>query len=184
MITQNKKIILLTRDGVMISLPSFSVFLFWIVLELCFRPGKNKIDSCLSNPDLLSLQGGCPVRETVSQTLASLLIHMPRRSVTHVHSILLQMIQQDFIAVPKSNQSKENKEKAMYGKFATQASSVSSTKLLSGRTSLKQIASKEKMMTWVTLVRKCSKVSLTLLFLGTLPRHLLVLIHSSNMRLG
>lgn len=37
-----------------------------------------------------------PVRETVSQTLASLLIHMPRRSVLHVHSILLQMIKQDF----------------------------------------------------------------------------------------
>lgn len=37
-----------------------------------------------------------PVRETVSQTLASLLIHMPRRSVLHVHSILLQMIRQDF----------------------------------------------------------------------------------------
>ncbi|KAK0183900.1 SNF2 superfamily chromatin remodeling protein [Armillaria mellea] len=31
-----------------------------------------------------------------SQTLASLLIHMPRRSVLHVHSILLQMIQQTF----------------------------------------------------------------------------------------
>lgn len=36
------------------------------------------------------------MRETVSQTLASLLLHMPRRSVSHVHSILLQMIQQDF----------------------------------------------------------------------------------------
>lgn len=32
----------------------------------------------------------------VSQTLASLLLHMPRRSVLHVHSILLQMIRQDF----------------------------------------------------------------------------------------
>jgi len=37
-----------------------------------------------------------PVRETVSQTLASLLLHMPLRSVGHVHSILLQMIRQDF----------------------------------------------------------------------------------------
>lgn len=36
------------------------------------------------------------MRETVSQTLASLLIHMPRRSVLHVHNILLQMIKQDF----------------------------------------------------------------------------------------
>jgi TATA-binding protein-associated factor len=43
-----------------------------------------------------------PVRETVSQTLASLLIHMPRRSVTHVHSILLQMIRQDFGIIPKA----------------------------------------------------------------------------------
>lgn len=42
-----------------------------------------------------------PVRETVSQTLASLLLHMPKRSVTHVHSILLQMIRQDF-AVPST----------------------------------------------------------------------------------
>ena len=37
-----------------------------------------------------------PVRETVSQTLASLLLHMPRRSVLHVHNVLLQMIRQDF----------------------------------------------------------------------------------------
>ena len=37
-----------------------------------------------------------PVRETVSQTIASLLLHMPRRSVLHVHSVLLQMIRQDF----------------------------------------------------------------------------------------
>lgn len=36
------------------------------------------------------------MRETVSQTLASLLLHMPLRSVGHVHSILLQMIRQDF----------------------------------------------------------------------------------------
>lgn len=34
-----------------------------------------------------------------SQTLASLLIHMPRRSVFHVHKVLLQMIQQNF-AIP------------------------------------------------------------------------------------
>lgn len=38
-----------------------------------------------------------PVRETVSQTLASLLLHMSRRSVLRVHSILLQMIKQDFV---------------------------------------------------------------------------------------
>ncbi|KAI0927991.1 hypothetical protein AcW2_004145 [Taiwanofungus camphoratus] len=46
--------------------------------------------------DFVSDQVVAPVRETVSQTLASLLIHMPRRSVLHVHSILLQMIRQDF----------------------------------------------------------------------------------------
>ncbi|KAF5386822.1 hypothetical protein D9615_001620 [Tricholomella constricta] len=47
--------------------------------------------------DFVSDQVVAPVRETVSQTLASLLIHMPRRSLTHVHSILLQMIQQNFV---------------------------------------------------------------------------------------
>ncbi|KAG5646696.1 hypothetical protein DXG03_002686 [Asterophora parasitica] len=52
--------------------------------------------------DFVSDQVVAPVRETVSQTLASLLIHMPRRSLTHVHSILLQMIQQNFI-VPTSS---------------------------------------------------------------------------------
>lgn len=46
--------------------------------------------------DFVSDQVVAPVRETVSQTLASLLIHMPRRSVLHVHNILLQMIKQDF----------------------------------------------------------------------------------------
>jgi TATA-binding protein-associated factor len=45
---------------------------------------------------LTSSQVVAPVRETVSQTLASLLLHMPRRSVFHVHTILLQMIRQDF----------------------------------------------------------------------------------------
>lgn len=51
-----------------------------------------------------------PVRETVSQTLASLLIHMPRRSVAHVHSILLQMIRQDFTS-PSSNGADGKKQK-------------------------------------------------------------------------
>lgn len=46
--------------------------------------------------DFVSDQVVAPVRETVSQTLASLLLHMPRRSVLHVHSILLEMIRQDF----------------------------------------------------------------------------------------
>lgn len=46
--------------------------------------------------DFVSDQVVAPVRETVSQTLASLLLHMPRRSVLHVHGVLLQMIRQDF----------------------------------------------------------------------------------------
>ncbi|TFY76749.1 hypothetical protein EWM64_g7263 [Hericium alpestre] len=46
--------------------------------------------------DFISDQVVAPVRETVSQTLASLLLHMPRRSVLYVHSVLLQMIRQDF----------------------------------------------------------------------------------------
>ncbi|KAF7985005.1 hypothetical protein HWV62_9992 [Athelia sp. TMB] len=52
--------------------------------------------------DFVSDQVVAPVRETVSQTLASLLLHMPRRSVAHVHSILLQMIKQDFPVVVKA----------------------------------------------------------------------------------
>ena len=51
-----------------------------------------------------------PVRETVSQTLASLLIHMPRRSLLHVHSVLLQMIRQHF-AVPADNKTKNDMER-------------------------------------------------------------------------
>ena len=46
--------------------------------------------------DFVSDQVVAPVRETVSQTIASLLLHMPRRSVLHVHAVLLQMIRQDF----------------------------------------------------------------------------------------
>ena len=46
--------------------------------------------------DFVSDQVVAPVRETVSQTIASLLLHMPRRSVLHVHLVLLQMIRQDF----------------------------------------------------------------------------------------
>ncbi|KAI0320174.1 SNF2 superfamily chromatin remodeling protein [Amylostereum chailletii] len=46
--------------------------------------------------DFVSDQVVAPVRETVSQTLASLLLHMPRRSVLHVHKVLLHMIRQDF----------------------------------------------------------------------------------------
>ncbi|EJD46099.1 SNF2 superfamily chromatin remodeling protein [Auricularia subglabra TFB-10046 SS5] len=46
--------------------------------------------------DFVSDQVIAPVRETVSQTLASLLLHMPHRSVLQVHNILLEMIKQDF----------------------------------------------------------------------------------------
>ncbi|KAM6500628.1 SNF2 superfamily chromatin remodeling protein [Amanita muscaria] len=46
--------------------------------------------------DFVSDQVVAPVRETVSQTLASLMIHMPTRSLLHVHNVLLQMIRQDF----------------------------------------------------------------------------------------
>ncbi|GBE82676.1 Probable helicase [Sparassis crispa] len=56
--------------------------------------------------DFVSDQVVAPVRETVSQTLASLLIHMPRRSVLHVHSVLLQMIRQDFPITVKPSQGK------------------------------------------------------------------------------
>ena len=45
--------------------------------------------------DFVSDQVVAPVRETVSQTLAYLLLHMPRRSVLHVHNVLLQMIRQE-----------------------------------------------------------------------------------------
>jgi TATA-binding protein-associated factor len=44
----------------------------------------------------------------VSQTLASLLIHMPQRSVLNVHTVLLQMIRQDF-AIPRTSLSAARK---------------------------------------------------------------------------
>ncbi|KAK0458447.1 SNF2 superfamily chromatin remodeling protein [Desarmillaria tabescens] len=62
--------------------------------------------------DFVSDQVIAPVRETVSQTLASLLIHMPRRSVLHVHSILLQMIQQTFTIPASVGSSSRSRSKA------------------------------------------------------------------------
>ena len=60
-----------------------------------------------------TLQVIAPVRETVSQTLASLLLHMPRRSLLHVHLVLLQMIRQDFTAtIPRKSQ-KETDNKGL-----------------------------------------------------------------------
>ncbi|KIJ17139.1 hypothetical protein PAXINDRAFT_130724 [Paxillus involutus ATCC 200175] len=58
--------------------------------------------------DFVSDQVVAPVRETVSQTLASLLLHMPLRSVGHVHSILLQMIRQDFALPSKATVGKKD----------------------------------------------------------------------------
>ncbi|KIJ44189.1 hypothetical protein M422DRAFT_228203 [Sphaerobolus stellatus SS14] len=53
--------------------------------------------------DFVSDQVMAPVRETVSQTLGSLLLHMPRRSVLHVHELLLQMIKQELPPEQRSN---------------------------------------------------------------------------------
>lgn len=57
---------------------------------------------------LKAIQVVAPVRETVSQTLASLLLHMPLRSVGHVHSILLQMIRQEFTLPSKAKVAKKD----------------------------------------------------------------------------
>ncbi|KZO97896.1 SNF2 superfamily chromatin remodeling protein [Calocera viscosa TUFC12733] len=46
--------------------------------------------------DFVSDSAVAPVRETASQSLASLLLHMPLRSVYHVHTILLDMVHQNF----------------------------------------------------------------------------------------
>lgn len=62
--------------------------------------------------DFVTDQVIAPVREMVSQTLASLLIHMPRRSVLHVHSILLQMTQQAFAIPPTINSNDSPKAKS------------------------------------------------------------------------
>ncbi|KAI0747594.1 SNF2 chromatin remodeling protein [Daedaleopsis nitida] len=56
--------------------------------------------------DFVSDQVVAPVRETVSQTLASILLHMPRRSVLRVHNVLLQMIRQDFPVTVKPTNGK------------------------------------------------------------------------------
>lgn len=58
--------------------------------------------------DFVSDQVVAPVRETVSQTLGSLLLHMPHRSLLHVHAILLQMIRQDFPIPVQGKNSKAN----------------------------------------------------------------------------
>ena len=43
-------------------------------------------------------QSVSPVRETVAQSLGSLFMHMPKRSLLSTHTLLLQMARQDFTA--------------------------------------------------------------------------------------
>jgi TATA-binding protein-associated factor len=59
--------------------------------------------------DYVSDQVVAPVRESATQALAALLIHMPASSVLCVHEILLDMIKQDFPV-----KSKQNKRQAAY----------------------------------------------------------------------
>lgn len=48
--------------------------------------------------------------------MASLMLHMPRRSLLHVHQILLQMIRQDFAIVAAGNfESKKRSSKKSQG---------------------------------------------------------------------
>ncbi|KAI0806918.1 SNF2 chromatin remodeling protein [Fomes fomentarius] len=65
--------------------------------------------------DFVSDQVVAPVRETASQTLASLLLHMPRRSVLHVHNVLLQMIRQDFPVTVKPTNGKGSGKNTQQG---------------------------------------------------------------------
>jgi TATA-binding protein-associated factor len=53
--------------------------------------------------DFISDQVVAPVRETATQALAALLIHMPAYSVQYVHDILLDMIRQQFSPVDGKN---------------------------------------------------------------------------------
>jgi len=57
-----------------------------------------------------------PVRETVSQTMASLLLHMPRSSILDVHRVFSDMVFQDSSTVngnePKMNGSRTKKNNA------------------------------------------------------------------------
>lgn len=82
------------KSGATIWRRSFFACLSLTVLETSFliRYASTIIDGNM----LLISQVVAPVRETVSQTLASLMVHMPTRSLLHVHNILLQMIRQDF----------------------------------------------------------------------------------------
>ena len=86
---------LLMKSGAMTYLLSSFVFSSLTALEILCQI-RYLLQPQFSPFVLTSFQVVAPVRETVSQTLASLLIHMPRRSLLHVHYVLLQMIRQDF----------------------------------------------------------------------------------------
>ena len=91
-----KKTIISTKSGAMIWPRNISASSCWTDLEILCR---TKYDSVMLIGQFLLnniVQVVAPVRETVSQTLASLLLHMPRRSISHTHGILLQLIKQDF----------------------------------------------------------------------------------------
>jgi TATA-binding protein-associated factor len=95
------------KDGAITWLQSSFVSLFSIALEILFQIRCVSLSVCLHFV-LTAIQVVAPVRETVSQTLASLLLHMPLRSVGHVHSILLQMIRQDFALPSKATVGKKD----------------------------------------------------------------------------
>lgn len=91
----------LTKNGATtLPLNSFA-YLYWIASAISFLI-KYLSFFLLPMYVLIGTQVVAPVRETVSQTLASLLLFMPRRSLFHVHSVLLQMIRQDFVSNSKT----------------------------------------------------------------------------------
>lgn len=84
------------KNGAMTSLSSFSASSYLTDSAISFLTRYAPyMRSSVALTHLMS-QVVAPVRETVSQTLASLLLHMPRRSALRVHEILLEMIRQDF----------------------------------------------------------------------------------------
>lgn len=99
-------------NGVMTLPRSSSVYSYWIDLVTSYQTRYGGCPSSCHSVTHHDPQVVAPVRETVSQTLASLLLHMPKRSVTHVHSILLQMIRQDFAVPSKASGSKQETEKS------------------------------------------------------------------------
>jgi TATA-binding protein-associated factor len=104
-----KQMLLRMKSGVTTSLLSCCAYSFWTV----------SVTSCLIKFVFVTSYASefsdiqqvvAPVRETVSQTLASLLLHMPRRCLLHVHFVLLQMIRQDFTTnIPRKSQKETDK---------------------------------------------------------------------------